>query len=97
MEYKKFMDEVFKKGYAEKVPSKQLDLKHGQVWYIPHHSVCHLRKCKLRVVFDCAASYKGTPVQLCTDQNITNHDKKNKGTCLWLFCCSDSCHFFTRW
>ena len=59
MEYKKFM-EVLKKGYAEKVPLEQLKRKDGQVWYIPHHRVYHRQKGKLRVVFDCGASYKGT-------------------------------------
>lgn len=53
------MDEMFKKGYAEKVPPALLNHKDGQVWYIPHHGVYHRQKDKLRVVFDCATSYKG--------------------------------------
>lgn len=59
MEYKNFMDEMFKKGFSEKVPPEQLNRKDRKVWYIPHHGVYHRQKGKLRVVFDCASSYKG--------------------------------------
>ena len=48
------------KGYAEKVPPEQLHQRDGQVWYIPHHSVCHQQKGKLWVMFDCTSSCKGT-------------------------------------
>lgn len=30
------------------------------MWYIPNHGVYHPKKCKLQVVFDCVASYRGT-------------------------------------
>jgi hypothetical protein len=40
------MDDMMKKGYAEKVP--QTD---GKPWYIPHHGVYHPHKPnKIRVV-----------------------------------------------
>ncbi|KAL0176346.1 hypothetical protein M9458_028676, partial [Cirrhinus mrigala] len=58
-EYKAFMEDVLRKGYAEKVSQKQLQRNDGKVWYIPHHGVYHKQKGKLRVVFDCSASYKG--------------------------------------
>lgn len=58
-EYMTFMESVLEKGYAEKVPPSQLQKCDGQVWHIPHHGVYHKQKGKLRVVFDCSASYQG--------------------------------------
>lgn len=60
VEYKNFVDDVLKNGYAKKVPPEQIHRRDGQVWYIPHHGVYHRQKGKLRVVFDCASSWKGT-------------------------------------
>ncbi len=57
-EYKDFMDEVMKQGYAEKVPLHQLKQDEGKVWYVPHHGVYHPKKGTLRVVFDCGAAFK---------------------------------------
>lgn len=45
-EYTTFMEDIIKKGYAEKVPSQQLCKEDGQMWYIPHHGVYHKRKQK---------------------------------------------------
>ena len=59
-EYTRFLGDVIEQGYAEAVPQGQLKQKDGSVWYIPHHGVYHPKKGKLRVVFDCGASYKGT-------------------------------------
>ena len=42
-EYKDFMTDVLRKGYAEKVPQEQLLREEGKIWYI-HHSVYHKRK-----------------------------------------------------
>ncbi|KAI2661009.1 UvrABC system protein B [Labeo rohita] len=58
-EYSNFMNDMFEKGHAVKVPTPHLSRQDGQVWYIPHHGVYHPQKKKLRVVFDCAASYQG--------------------------------------
>lgn len=58
-EYATFMNDLLEKGYAEKVPENELDRCDGKVWYIPHHGVHHPTKGKLRVVFDCGASFKG--------------------------------------
>jgi hypothetical protein len=38
-DYVAFMDNLFEKGYAEKVPECELDQDDGRVWYIPHHGV----------------------------------------------------------
>ena len=58
-DYKTTINDMIKKGYAERVPEEELDGQPGRTWYIPHHGVCHPKKNKLRVVYDCAASYKG--------------------------------------
>lgn len=36
-QYEGFMDEVIKKGCAEKVPRDQLQQKEGRLWYIGIH------------------------------------------------------------
>ena len=59
-EYAAAMEKVLKAGYAEKVPDCETQGVSGRVWYIPHHGVYHPQKGKLRVVYDCAASFQGT-------------------------------------
>lgn len=73
-EYAEFMESVIKYGYAEKVPSSELDRSDGGVWYIPHHGVRHPIKGKLRVVFDCGAEFKGMSLnkQLLQGPNLTS-------------------------
>lgn len=44
---------------AERVPTEQLAFFDGRVQYIPHHGVYHSKKKKLRVVFDCGATFQG--------------------------------------
>ena len=59
-DYTEFMNAIIDKGYAEIVPDDELVKDNGKVWYIPHHAVYHPRKPnKVRVVFDCAATYQG--------------------------------------
>ena len=50
---RKFVD----KGYAERVPEEELNLKDGRVFYLPHHGVFNPTKGKLRIVMDCSAQY----------------------------------------
>ncbi len=73
-EYKDFMDEVLEKGYSEIVPQNELETELGKVWYLPHHGVYHPRKGKLRVVFDCAATFDGTSLnkELLQGPDLTN-------------------------
>lgn len=73
-EYQAFMQDVLAKGYAEVVPSEQLVTESGKVWYIPHHGVYHPRKKKLRVVFDCGATFHGTSLngELLQGPDLTN-------------------------
>lgn len=54
--YHDFITDLIKNGHAEPVPNLQTD-KPGEVWYIPHFSVKHPKKNKLRVVFDGSATY----------------------------------------
>ncbi len=73
-EYGQFMNKVIGEGYAQRVPPELLKRDDGRVWYLPHHGVYHPRKNKLRVVFDCAARYRGTSLndQLLQGPNLTN-------------------------
>ena len=63
-------------GYARRVPcSEQENVKDSPVWYLPHHPVFHPQKPgKARVVFDCAAKFKGTSLndQLLQGPDLTN-------------------------
>lgn len=59
-EYSAKIKEMVTNSYAEEVPPQLLSGDSGKVWYIPHHGVYHPRKKTLRVVFDCAAVFKGT-------------------------------------
>lgn len=62
-EYTNFLNDVINKGYAEEVSQGQLKRNDGKVWYIPHHGVYHPKKGKLRVIFDCGASFNGTSLK----------------------------------
>lgn len=65
---------MLEQGYAEKVPEDEPTPEQGKVWYIPHHGVHHPTKGKLRVVFDCGCTYKGTSLnsQLLQGPDLTN-------------------------
>ena len=53
------MNDMVKKGYAEKMPKDEVR-QDGRIWYLPHHGVFHPQKPdKIRVGFDCSAEYKG--------------------------------------
>ena len=69
------MQEYIVKGHAQKVPKEELNMKEQPVWYLPHHPVTHpLKPGKVRVVFDCAARYRGTSSnqQLLQGPDLTN-------------------------
>ena len=71
-DYKDFMTSIISKGYATKV--SDLPQK-GKVWYIPHHGVYHPKKPnKIRVVFDCGATYQGVSMnsELLQGPDLTN-------------------------
>ena len=59
--YVKSMQDYISKGYARKVTKEEVEDKDSGIWYIPHHPVVNPNKPgKVRIVFDCAAKYKGT-------------------------------------
>lgn len=73
--YISFMRELILKGFAERVPEKEINVDSGQAWYIPHHGVYHPQKPgKLRVVFDCSAKYMG---QSLNDHLLQGPDMMN--------------------
>ena len=58
-QYTERMENMITKGYAERVPEDELCKDNGKVFYVPHHGIMSPNKDKIRVVFDCAAKYKG--------------------------------------
>ncbi|XP_046560325.1 uncharacterized protein LOC124269354 [Haliotis rubra] len=73
--YRDGIQELLSKGYAEKVPHEETNPKEGPVWYIPHHAMISEKKPdKLRIVFDCAASYGGTSLneEVLQGPDLTN-------------------------
>lgn len=73
-DYVKFMQAMFDEGHAEIINPTELNQNIGKRWYIPHHGVYHPRKNKIRVVFNCAASYGGVSLNdmLLTGPDLTN-------------------------
>ncbi|KAL7878886.1 hypothetical protein AOLI_G00098600 [Acnodon oligacanthus] len=73
-DYASFLNDVIAKGYAVEIPCGEMSRDDGKVWYLPHHGVYHPRKRKIRVVFDCGASYQGTTLncQLLQGPDITS-------------------------
>ncbi len=73
-EYIAFLNDIFENNYAEEVPQDELAQSPGKIWYVPHHGVYHPKKKKLRVVFDCAASYQGVSLntELLQGPDLTN-------------------------
>lgn len=60
-DYLSCMKGVIDNRYAERVPTGEDPSDRGKFWYLPHHGVYHHRKPdKLRVIFDCSASTKGS-------------------------------------
>ena len=71
--YASFMDDLFEKGHARKVPDEWRDGSHA--WYLPHHPVIHPQKPdKVRVVFDCAAKFQNVSLnqQILQGPDLTN-------------------------
>ncbi len=69
------MENVIRKGYAEKVPPLKDEANEQKVWYIPHHGVYHPKKpTKIRVVFDCSAEFKNQSLNkhLLQGPDLTN-------------------------
>ncbi|XP_068240026.1 uncharacterized protein [Palaemon carinicauda] len=71
-QYKAFMNKLFEKGYAYKIPDDEVNKI--PFWYLPHHAVFHPKKGKIRVVFDCSAKFEGVSLNdiLLHGPNLTN-------------------------
>ncbi|CAC5358792.1 unnamed protein product [Mytilus coruscus] len=70
------MEKLLERGYMEHVPKEQFNRNDGRVWYIPHHGVYHSQKPdKIRIVFDCSATYMGVSLnkQLLQGPDLTNN------------------------
>ena len=68
-EYCEFMNTIIERGDAEETEGGE-----EEEWFLPHHGVRNPKKKKLRVVFDCFASYQGTSLNdnLLTGPNLIN-------------------------
>ncbi|XP_068238416.1 uncharacterized protein [Palaemon carinicauda] len=71
-QYTAFMNKLFEKGYAYKIPDDEVNKI--PVWYLPHHEVFHPKKVKIRVVFYCSAKFEGVSLNdvLLQGPNLTN-------------------------
>ena len=71
--YKGTMEKYLADGHARRVPPEELHVKDRPLWYLCHHHVLNKPE-KTRVVFDCAAKYRGTSLndQLLTGPDLTN-------------------------
>ena len=59
--YAKMVDTYVSEGYAERLSYEDAQRTSKPMWYLPHHGVTNPNKPgKLRVVFDAAATYRGT-------------------------------------
>lgn len=60
-DYTTFMQSIIENGEAEEVPKPELEKSDGRLWYIPHFGIYSDKKPeKIRVVFDCSATYGDT-------------------------------------
>ena len=58
------------------MPEDELTRPDGKVWYLPHHAVVSDKKpVKVRIVFDCAARFNGTPLN---DNVLSGPDLTNR-------------------
>ena len=69
--YTAFMEGLIEKGHAVEVSGTE---PIEPAWYMPHHGVLHPLKGKLRVVFDCAATFQSRSLnkELLTGPDLTN-------------------------
>ena len=73
--YRQNMDELVANGFSSKVEEAEIDRSDGMVWYLRHHAVSNLKKPdKVRVVFDYAAKFGGTSlnVKVLQGPDLTN-------------------------
>ena len=68
------MNDLLKQGYAVPVPEQDIHRSDGKVWYLSHHPVINPNKEKIRIVFDCAAEYRGISLnsRVCQGPDLIN-------------------------
>ena len=74
-DYFAFMQNLVDNGHAERVTGSDEESNDNSVWYIPHHGVYHPQKPdKIRVVFDCSASFENESLNshLLQGPDLTN-------------------------
>ena len=72
--YRAFMDNLFLKDYASKIPQERHETL-GTHGYLPHHPVFHPQKPdKVRVLFDCSAKHGNSSLN---DQLLQGPDLRN--------------------
>ena len=74
-DYTEFMESLEECGYAERIPEAEVDRQDGKTWYIPNHNVYNPKKPdKVRVVFNCPATYEGKSLnqRLLQGPDLTN-------------------------
>ena len=89
-DYCNFMSDIISKGYARKVDDEFKD-EVGGTWYFPHHGIYHPQKAKLRVVFDCSATFEGHSLNdkllqgpdLLVTCSVSLSDSGRRSTPLW--------------
>ena len=57
-QYSEVIETYVKNDYARAIPNEELDVN-SITWTLPHFPVYHPKKDKVRIVFDCAAKFKG--------------------------------------
>ena len=75
LHYFSFMKDLIDNGHAERVVKSAEQGVQNTVWYIPHHGVYHPQKPdKIRVVFDCSATFENTSLNshLLQGPDLTN-------------------------
>ena len=74
-QYDNEVQKILTKGYAEPVPRDEY-ISENKTWYLPHQPVVSDKKPgKLRVVFDCAARYRGESLN---DKALQGPDLNNR-------------------
>ena len=74
--YQGEMRRLVEDGHAERVPHQDISNAPGMTWYLPHHPVVSASKPgKVRIVFDCAATFQSVSLN---SQVMQGPDLNNK-------------------
>lgn len=64
-EYRAKMQHILKNGYARRVSSEEENIRHSNIFILPHFAVFNPSKESLRLVFDAAAKVQGVSLNDC--------------------------------